>query len=51
MRVKEIRLHRNKFAHLTMPDEFKGTVFPKNLAGDNVMDQEEQLSSLIFQGY
>ncbi len=30
MRVKELRLHRNKFAHLTMPDELKGTVFQRN---------------------
>jgi hypothetical protein len=44
MRVKELRLHRNNFAHLIMPDEFKGTVFRKNWAGDNIMAQEEQLT-------
>jgi hypothetical protein len=48
MRVKELRLHRNKFAHLIMPDEFKGTVFRKNWAGDNIMAQEEQLTGLTF---
>ncbi len=39
----------DKFKLLTVPDNFKGTVFRKNWARDYKMAQEEQLTNFIFQ--
>ncbi len=46
---KNLRLRQNKFANLTMPDDFKEIVFRKKNGGLNKITHEEQLTSFIFQ--
>ncbi len=41
-------VRRKKFSISTMPGDFKGTAFQKNLMGGYILSQDEQFKNLIF---
>jgi hypothetical protein len=46
---KELRIHSNKNALLSMPDDFKGTVYQKNRMGHYILASKKPLTNFIFQ--